>query len=154
MASPLPTDILNALLAEEQKSLASRLLESTVFVSKASVEDFFLVQRLARTSRQTCKQLAGLILELGDAPWPRPADSSTAHLHFHELHSVMPRLKADLENRIRKCTAAVGKLAGEPKAVALAASILERHREDWAALQEAESDRTGAAAEPLARREA
>jgi hypothetical protein len=135
MAEFSATDILNELLAAEQCSLALRLVESTVFVSRTSVADRFLLQRLAQSARQHCERLSGLILDLGGVPWPRKPDLATADLHYQELHHLVPRLEADLESLIGKYAAASRELGNDRRIGPTLAAILSAHRDNLQSLR-------------------
>jgi len=122
--------ILNELLTLEQRSLAPRVLESTVFVSDLSVTAFSLVQRMAQATRDHAAALTKLILDSGGSPGPRSSSLATADLHFQELQHVLPRLIADEQAVIRKYAIAAQRLSDEPHALALVTRILQRHQED------------------------
>ncbi len=95
MKSADSVEILSELLGAEQRSLAVRLLESTVFVPRLGVHDLHLVKRLADQSKERCAELAELIIELGEVPAPCTHDPTSADLHYVELGYAMPRLLAD-----------------------------------------------------------
>ncbi len=135
MAQPATGDILNELLSAEHGSVAPRLVESTLFVSRLAVEDLVTVRKIARVCRDHCGWLTELILDLGHTPWPRVNDPRSADLHFQELRQVLSRLTADLEALIRKYTAAAGRVADEPRAATLIARILDSYGDDLAAIQ-------------------
>jgi len=89
--------ILKELSGAERRSLAVRLLESTVFVSPLGVGDLHLVKRLAAHSKERCAEMAALIIELGEAPALYTRDPMSADLHYMELGHAMPRLLAHEE---------------------------------------------------------
>ncbi len=128
--------ILSELLSGEQRSLATRLTQSTPFVSHLSLADVGVVARLARASEAHCAQLADLILELGGVPGPRTCDPTSADLHFQELHHILPRLIADHEALIRKYELAAQRVAAQPRAASLVERILSDHREGRSILQQ------------------
>ena len=128
--------ILNELLTLEQRNLVTRLLESTVFVSRLSVEDLNTVRRMARAGEEHGAWLADAVLQLGGVPGPRGIDPTSADLHYQELHHVLPRIVADREVIIRKYTMAARRLDDEPQAAQLVARILERHRDELTSLQQ------------------
>ena len=134
MSDANTADILKALLREEQKSLAPRLNEATLFISPEAVEEQFLVQRMAAACRENCEKLNDAIFDLQDVPWPPTVDVSTADLHYQEMHHVLPRLVADQESLVRAYESAGGRIRGNPRASALVTSILEQHRADLEAL--------------------
>lgn len=127
--------VLNELLAAEQQNIAPRLFESTLFVSRLDVEAYDMACAMAQACREHCAALTELILDLGGQPAPRPADTSTADLHFLELHYVLPRLIADQQALERKYAFAAPRVAAEPRAAVLIGRILERHRRDLAQIQ-------------------
>jgi len=128
-------DVLKDLLAAEQQSLAPRLFESTMFVSRLDAGAYEVVCSSAQASREHCGALTELILDLGGQPAPRLADSSTANLHYLELHHALPRLVVDQQSLERKYANAAPRVAGEPRASDLVNHILERRRQDLVRLQ-------------------
>jgi hypothetical protein len=136
MERALLVAILNELLGLEQRSLAPRLLESTVSVSSLAAPALGLVQRMTTTTREHRAALAKLILELGGTPGPRGYGIATADLHFQDLQHVLPRLVANEEALVRNFTPAAQRLAGEPRAMAVVTRILQRHQQDLQALRE------------------
>jgi len=128
--------ILNELLTLEQRSLALRLLESTVSVSSPSVPALVLVQRMAAATRDHGAALAKLILDLGGTPAPRRYLIATADLHFQDLQFVVPRLVANRGAIVRSYTFAAQSLSDEPRALALATRILQQHQQHLQALSE------------------
>jgi hypothetical protein len=128
--------ILDELLTLEQRSLAPRLLESTVFVSDLSVAAFGLVQRMAHATGDHAAALTKLILDCGGSPGPRGSSVTTADLHFQELQRVLPRLIADEQALIRKYAIAAQRLSDELRASALVTRILQRHQQDLEKLHE------------------
>lgn len=129
--------ILNELLALEQRSLAVRLLESTVFVSRLAVEDLKIVQQMAIAGRQHAAWLADVLQTHGSVPGPRIADAQSADLHFQELHQLLPRLVTDRRALIRKYELAANHLGANPDATGVVARILDQHRRELASLQQA-----------------
>lgn len=128
--------ILNELLTLEQRSLAPRLLESTVSVSGPSVPALVLVQRMTAATRDHGAALAKLILDLGGTPSPRRYLIATADLHFQDLQHVLPRLVIDFEAIVRSYTLAAQRLSDEPRALALVTRILQQHQQDLQSLSE------------------
>lgn len=127
--------VLNELLAAEQRNLAPRLFESTLFVSRLDVEAYDVVRTMAQACREHCAALTELILDLGGQPAPRTGDVTTADLHFLELHYVLPRLIADQRFLERKYAVAAPGVAAEPDAAALVSRVLDRHRRDLERIQ-------------------
>ena len=123
-------DILNELLVNEQRRLATRLAESNVFVSRPAAENMRLVHRMAEESREHDAWLVASITELGGVPGPRVGDITTADVHYQELRRVLPRLLADHEALIRKYKLAAERLNTEPRAVEVVQRILARHQAD------------------------
>jgi len=128
--------ILNELLVSEQRSLASRLFDSTLFVSRLSLPAQAIFRRMAEAARDHGAALTELIRDLGGMPDPRSSDASTADLHFLELHYVLPRLAADQERLVRKYVLAAQRVPRESRGVGLITRILERHQEDLKRLRE------------------
>ena len=128
--------ILDELLTLEQRSLAPRLLESTVFVSDLSVAAFDVVRRMAHATGDHTAALTKLILDSGGIPGPRSSSLATADLHFQELQHILPRLVADQRASIRQYTLASQRLSDEPRALALVTRILQRHQQDLEKLRE------------------
>ena len=126
--------VLNELLAVEQQSLALRLFESTMFLSRLDVGAYDVVQSMADAARDHGGALTKLILELGGEPAPRAGDVTTADLHFLELHYVLPRLISEQQRIERFCSATASRVAAIPRCAALIARILDRHQRDLAKL--------------------
>ena len=122
--------ILNELLGAEQKSVARRLLESTVFVSAGTVSDQRMIDRLAAMSSEHESWLMQSISGLGGAPAPRVLDVLSADLHFQGLGHAMQRLREDLQRLVATYEAAAQRLISIPQASTLAGEILDRHRHE------------------------
>jgi len=135
MNAPSVLSVLNELLTRESQSLAPRLFESTVFVSRLSVADHLAAQRIAEANARHGSALAGLITDLGGVPGPRTGNVLTADLHFQELHYVLPRLIANHEALIASYRLAAQRVTGEPTAVKLLAEILSQHEHELADLR-------------------
>ncbi len=138
-------DILNELLAFEQRNMVPRVLESTVFISRLSIEAMNVVQEMARTSAENGAGLADAIRELGGVVGLRTTDTSSADLHYQELHHVLPRLLADREALLHRYELAAHRVGAEPRAVEAVQSILRRHQEELARLQQIADRNVGAA---------
>ncbi len=119
--------ILNETLGMEQRCLASRLLESTVFVSALSVEVEAIVRRLAGAAREHGKWLTDEITRLGGAPGPRVGDLTSGDLHFQELRRLLPRLVKDQEQIISGYALARDRIVSEPQAAQRVSRILGNH---------------------------
>ena len=128
--------ILNELLAGEQQATASRILESTVYVSQLAVAELPVAQRIARQTHSNSEELAELILDLGGVPEPSVPDVATAHLHFQDLHRLLPLLIDDHERLIRKYEIAPDRVASEPRIQELVTRILQRHQEELRELRQ------------------
>jgi bacterioferritin (cytochrome b1) len=128
-------NVLNELLALEQVSLAPRLVQSTMFVSRLSVEDSHVVQNMARASEEHGAWLADAILQLGGVPGPRIADAQWANLHYQDVRNVLPRLLGDLEALIQKYALAAHYVTDEPRAAELLTRIRDRHRQELSTLR-------------------
>lgn len=135
MSAPSVLTVLNELLTRESNSLAPRLFESTVFVSRLSVADHQAAQRIAEANARHGSALAALITDLGGVPEPRTGDLLSADLHFQEMHYVLPRLVANHEALIESYRLAAQRVTGEPSAVRLIAAILAKHERELSALR-------------------
>ena len=129
-------DLLNELLASEQRTLAHRLLEANVTVPRVVTDGLGVVQEMARESREHAAWLTELILELDGAPGLRFGDPTSADLHYQELDHALPRLVREHQALIRRYELASDRLAGEPEAQEVVQRILARHREHLSALEQ------------------
>lgn len=127
--------ILNELLGREQRSIAPRLFESTIFLTEASLPGFDWARRAARDQADNVAALSELIVELSGEPAPKQGNLATADLHFQELPALVPRLLHDLDGLVKVFRVALGRLAGEPKAATLVSRILAVHEAECASLQ-------------------
>lgn len=139
--------LLNDLLAAEQRAMARRLFESTVFVSQLSVTEAQVARRIAHQIQRNCERLTTMILEYNGVPNPRLADQSMAHLHYQDLHYVFPLMIADHQALVRKYELASQQIAQEPRAADLVVRILELHRSELDELREIRETATGVPAE-------
>lgn len=129
MTSNEIVDILNTLLVAEQASAVERLLESTVFVSWASADEYPVVKRIAREDEQHCEWLVDLIDAHRGAVRPRSGDVRSADMHFQELDYLLPRVIENEKAILRKYEVAAGRLGPAPDAAALINKIIARHRD-------------------------
>ncbi len=127
--------ILNELLAGELRATAPRILESTVYISQLAVAQLPVAQRIARQTHSNGEALTELILDLGGAPGPPMPHAATAHLHFQDLHRLLPALIDDHERLIRKYEIAAERVASEPRIQEVVTRILQRHREELCELR-------------------
>lgn len=146
MGTPAIVGILNELLALEQRNLAMRLLESTVFISHLSVDILNNVRNMARASEQHGSWLADAILRLGGVPGPHVADAQSGDLHYQELRHLLPRLVADRDALVNKYTLASKRIGADAATAELVARIHERHREELTLLQHLTTHKVGATA--------
>lgn len=128
-------DVLNELLAAERSAPAHRLIESTVFVSRAAAEDIFVVRKMAEQSQQHAAWLTEVVLRLGGSPGLRIGDLSSAGLHFQELRSAMPYLLSESDELVRKYKAASARVLSESQAVDVVGKILSRNEENRLAIK-------------------
>ena len=135
MTEPMIIDVLNELLAAERSAPAHRLIESTVFVSRAAAEDIFVVRRMTEQSQEHAAWLTEVILQLGGSPGLRVGDMTSAGLHFQELRSAMPYLLTQSEGLVRKYHAASARVSSESQAVDVVGKILARHEENRLAIK-------------------
>ena len=138
-------DLLNELLANEQRAPAHRLLESNITLSRVAMDGLGPVQAMARASREHMEWLTELILELDGAPGLRFGDPTSADLHYQELHHALPRLVREHQALIRKYELASDRLAGEPEAQEVVQRILAHHREHLSTLEQFGSRTTAGA---------
>lgn len=129
-------DALNEVLLCEQRALAPRLFESTVFISRLSVDSWRVAEAMVHSNHANRAALTVLIGDLGGVPGLRPCDVTTGDLHFQEVRCVLPRLISSQEQLIASCRSVVERLGSEPGAVELVTSILARHEGDLASLRE------------------
>lgn len=122
-------DILNELLAFEQQNLAGRLLESTVFVTAPSIDDWNVVRQIAQASCEHEGWLAEKILALDGVPGLRFGSTNTANLHYQELGRALPRLVAWCENAVDTHMLAAKRVDAEPQAQQVVSRILARHQQ-------------------------
>lgn len=127
MADHAVHDILNELLVEEQCSLAIRLVESNVFVTRVATDELDTVKRMAGACKKHSEWLTDLILALGGLPGPRGTRTTSADLHFQDIRHVLPRLVDDCESLVSLYTRASRHVADEPLAAELVARIRARH---------------------------
>jgi hypothetical protein len=128
--------ILNELLTLEQRNLARRLLESAAFVTAPSIEEWSVVQRVARASRDHEASLVEALLACGGVPGLRAWSADTADLHYQELHHALPRLVAWYEDAVNTYTHAAKRVEGELEASRVISEILESHRQELMALRQ------------------
>ncbi len=135
MTEAMTIDVLNELLAAERSAPAKRLIESTVFVSRAASGDIFVLRRMGVQSQEHAAWLTELILQLGGSPGLRVGDVMSAGLHFLELRSAMPYLLTQSEELVRKYHAASARVSSESQAVDVVGKILTRHEENRLAIK-------------------
>ncbi len=137
--------ILNELLASEQRNLVPRLLESTVFISRLSVEALDLVQQMARAGEEHASRLADAIRELGGVVGPRRTGAASDDLHYQELRHLLPRIIADREALVHKYTLAAPRVGAHPRVAETVQHILRRHQEELVRLQQSGGHNAGPA---------
>lgn len=136
MDSNSPVPILNELLAVEERGLAARVLESTVFISRASVEESTNVRRMANAQRKHRAWLSEALIENGGVPGPRVGDAASGDLHFQDIRCLMPRLAVECEAIIAKFALAADRVSAFPKVAGLISKIHARHLDELAVLKE------------------
>ena len=127
MDEPNVVDVLQELLQAEQCALAPAVFESTVFISRLSLDDERVARRLAEAVRRHGAALAEMILRRGGTPGPREPNLAAADLHYQELHHVLPRLIDDQQRLVDLYRRAVERLADDPEAQHLVTDILHQH---------------------------
>ncbi|MFQ5462728.1 MAG: hypothetical protein ACE5E5_08890 [Phycisphaerae bacterium] len=130
--------LLDELLALEQRQLAVRLRESAVFVSRKSIDQQRVVQRLCEQADRNAELLVRTMTRLGGSPGPRVGDLATASLHFLELSSVRPALIDDLAALVKAYRIAAERVAVDPRAADVVGRILQGHQTDLDALSKAQ----------------
>lgn len=128
-------EVLCELHTLQGRCLASRLVESTAFVSGSAVEEMILVRRLADDGRKHAAELASRIIEFDGVPPLPTGDVTSAELHFLDLRSVLPRLLADGEALAGAYAAAAQRLADEPEIAGMVTRMLGVQREHVNALR-------------------
>lgn len=136
MDAPGVVAILNELLGREQRAIAPRLFESTVFVSRLSLAGNAWTQRVVRASLEHRGALARLIQELGGELDPRRGDLWTADLHFQELRRVLPRIERDYVGLIGAYEVAAARIGSVARASSLVGTIRESHTAELAELRD------------------
>lgn len=131
--NPPIIDILNELLAAEQRNVVTSLMESTLFVSHLSVSAHEVLRRMARSNHEHSQRLVEAILGQGGVPGVRLVTLKPADLHFQELSSVLPRVLADRRTLIGKYEVAQQRVK-EPNTATILAQILDRHRAEEVSL--------------------
>ncbi len=139
-------DVLNELLTVEQRRLAIRLVESTLFVSEDAIAESRLLVRMVDQSGQHCGRLVDVMLQLGGVPGPRTGDLDTAHLHYQQLDHLWPHLVADHEKLVATYRRAAERVVCEPQAAEVVGGILAKYQADFDSLRDAQ----GVAAHPAA----
>jgi len=129
-------DVLNALLAGEQQSLAPRLFESTVFVSNASVAAVQIARRLSALSRANQQALAERVIALGGTPVIRRGNVRSADLHYQELRAIVPRLLNDHERLAELYRVAGEHVSGDAESAKLVARLLAGLDQELQALRD------------------
>ncbi|MEK6797693.1 MAG: hypothetical protein AABZ12_01870 [Planctomycetota bacterium] len=139
-------DILNRVLSAEQGGLAERLLESTMFVSDASLQGAELVRRMAGESRRHCAALAGMVTLLGGAPASRRLDALSSDLHFQELGFVLPRVAAAEAALVFEYRSSASVLGDVPEAAKLVSGMADAHEKNLLQLRKLIGVQAGARA--------
>jgi len=129
MVASMTIEILNELLALEERHIARRLLESTMFVAESEVEEMELVRRLASSASGHAMALVRLILSLGGEPLPPAPDATSADLHFLTVRHAWSRLQGGIEDTIRRYSQASCRITADPRTSALIARHLADYQE-------------------------
>ena len=114
-------EVLNKLYAAERRSLLPRLAETGAFVSWASTGDMALVKKMIAQEDEHMAWLAEAAEKCGGALYPASPDVHTGHLHYLDLHAIMPLVVRSVEELVR-----VYKEAGEQPLTLDAADALFR----------------------------
>jgi hypothetical protein len=128
--------VLRELLRLEQCNVAVRLVESTVFISRASTQLQRAITAFASASVKYCESLTELIRELGGEPGPRGGNLSSADFHFMELSIALPRLLSGHESLVRYYRSGAAKLSDLPDISAVVSHIADEHQQELATIRE------------------
>jgi hypothetical protein len=133
-------EVLNRLFAAERRSLLPRLAETGAFVTWASAADMILVQQMVAQEEEHLGWLAEAAEQCCGALYPASLDVHTGHLHYLDLHAMMPLVMRSIEELVR-----LYKQAGEQPLTLEAADaiyrILARHTQHLDQLRQLQ-DRT------------
>lgn len=129
MDSQQTISILNELIRAEQAGIAPRLLESTVFVSRASVQVSDLVHRITRCGTENFETLSKLVIARGGSPALRGGDLRSADLHFQEISSTLPRLVEGETSLVFKYEQAANHLTHDAELTSIVTRLGEGHRD-------------------------
>ncbi len=120
-------DVLNRLYAAECRSLLARLVETGAFVSWASAGDMALMQQMVEEEREHRAWLVEAMDRCCGVLYPAGPDMRTGHLHYLDLHALMPQVAASLEGLIRLYQEAAGQPLAKPAGEVIN-RILQRHQ--------------------------
>lgn len=93
-------DVLNQLFAAERRSLLPRLVGAGAFVSWASAGDMALVRKMVAEEHEHLAWLVEAMDRCCGVLYPAGPDVHTGHLHYLDLHALMPRIVESLERLI------------------------------------------------------
>lgn len=127
--------VLNELLVRERDALSLRLFESTVFISRLSIDSSRVARSIVARAEDHTSKLVQLILDLDGSPRPPKNSISSADLHYQELNFVLPRLAED-QKRLLAAYRRGAELVGEHQgASALVAEIAADHERSIADIE-------------------
>lgn len=140
-------DRLNSLLAAERAGMLSYLPHSTAFTSWGTAYQEQELRRMVRENDEHIAWLIETITTLHGGVGPSARSPRCAELNYQDLRFVLPRVLDDEKKLVATYEAALPMLASEPKAVATASRILQRHREHVAQMSRflAQIERTASA---------
>jgi hypothetical protein len=127
-------ETLNRLFAAERRSLLPRLAEAEAFFSWASAADVALLQRMIAEERDHLAWLAEALDRCCGALYPAGADVHTGHLHYLDLHAMLPQVIRGLESLVAVYLEA-GKQPLIPPAAEVVNRILQNHQKHLAELR-------------------
>lgn len=107
-------DVLNDLLAAEQRSLLARLAETRPFLSWAGAEQAPILRQLVADQRDHQRRLTETIDALGGVPRIPTGDISSAGAHYIDIHHLLPKLLEDLRAMIDASRRATELLGNHP----------------------------------------
>jgi hypothetical protein len=94
-------EVLNRLYAAERRSLLPRLAETGAFVTWASAGDMDLVKKMIAQEEEHFGWLAEAAERCDGALYPAGPDVHTGHLHYLDLHAMMPLVVRNIEAMVR-----------------------------------------------------
>jgi hypothetical protein len=120
-------DVLNELYAAERRSLLPRLAETGSFVSWASAGEQELVRRMVADEYEHLEWLVDAMDCCCGVIYPAGPDVHIGHLHYLDLHAMLPLVTRSLENLVKVYQGAASQPLTAP-AGEVVSRILTRHQ--------------------------